>query len=141
MSKHTTFAPNIKICRKETEKIGIGIIYLFGSHAEGVSNSRSDIDVGIVFRNPDMIKENTFKVYNKIYQMFCNILPGYEQNLDIVFLERAPLELQFDVVKHGKILYEVSVDFRLNYEEHITLLYADFYPILQETNQAILDRT
>lgn len=130
----------VKLNSTKLRQAGIGIIYLFGSYAEGVSDPQSDLDVGIVFTNSNIIKLNTFPAYDKIYRLLCDAFPHYQGKLDIVFLQRAPLELQFDVVKYGKVLYKISTDFRLNYEEYIGKLYADFYPILCEMDDAILKR-
>ncbi|MCK4225919.1 nucleotidyltransferase domain-containing protein [candidate division WOR-3 bacterium] len=125
---------------EKLEEAKIGIAYLFGSYAEEIANPGSDIDIGIVFQDTLIIRGNTFKIYNDIYQIFSDKIPEQAEDLDIVFLERSTLELQFDVIRHGRVIYETSIDFRLDYEEHVTLLYADFCPLLEEANQAILER-
>jgi predicted nucleotidyltransferase len=131
---------DINVDKKKLKDLNIGILYLFGSYSEDTFNPMSDVDIGVVFKNPKTIKENTFKLYNKVYRILIQMFPEHSDDLDIVFLEKASLELQFDVVRHGKVIYGVSKDFRLAYEERVSILYADFYPLLEESNKSILSR-
>jgi len=131
---------DIKVDKERMEGLDIGILYLFGSYAEDTYNSNSDLDIGVVFKNPGNVKENTFKLYDRIYRVISSLFPDYSDNLDIVFLKNASLELQFDVIRHGKVIYEISQHFRLSYEERVSILYADFYPLLEESNESILSR-
>jgi hypothetical protein len=50
------------------------------------------------------------------------------------------LELQFDVIRHGKVLFESSPDTRMDFEEHVAALYRDFKPLLKQFNSAVLER-
>lgn len=122
-------------------KMGIGLIYLFGSRAEGVAGPGSDIDVGIVCIEPKMARGNITETYNALYDILCAVFDMSNfRTIDIVFLQRAPLELQFDAVSHGRVLFEILPDFRLDFEERISALYRDFKPILAENNKAVLQR-
>lgn len=125
---------------KKIDGFKIGIIYIFGSYAEDLHSSLSDIDIGVVFDDTEIITKNSFEIYDKLYRLFSDIFPESQNNLDIIILNKAPLELQFDVVKYGRVLYEKSSDFRLDYEEKIMILYADFYPVLEEINKDILNK-
>src|SRR3989344_4990019 len=95
---------------EDLKRLGVEVVYLFGSQAEGVAGKASDIDI------------SNFRT------------------MDIVFLQRASLELQFDVIRHGKVLFESSSDVRMNFEERVATLYRDFKPILKQFNNAILER-
>ena len=118
----------------------VEIVYLFGSYAEGTYTLRSDIDLGIVFGDFEVVNGNSFLIYDEIYRILYDVFPGNQEKMDIVLLERASLELQFDAITHGKVVYGASSDLRLEYEERVLSLYADFYPILEEANQAVLER-
>ena len=121
--------------------LGVGILYLFGSQAEGTAGKGSDVDVGIVFTDPATVRGNTLDIYNALYDMLSETLDlSGNKTTDIVFLERAGLELAFDVITHGRILFEVSTDARLEYEDRVASLYRDFYPILLEADKAVLSR-
>ena len=131
----------IKLPDDKLNELKVGLIYLFGSYAEGFAGPKSDIDIGIVFTDPAIAKGDTLKIYNKLYDLFSDIfdLSGFK-NMDIVFLERVGLELRFDAISHGVVLFETSSDFRMQFEEHIAAFYRDFKPLLREFNNAVLAR-
>lgn len=121
------------------QKLGVSLVYLFGSHAEGNSLPLSDIDIGVVFSDESILTKEPGMVYNKLYDIFTDVFAG--KKVDIVFLQKATLELRFDVIRHGIILYIASAIDKLNFEEKTMLFYADFKPILDEFNQAVLNRS
>lgn len=123
---------------KRVKCLGISVIYLFGSYAEGKALPLSDIDIGVVFADESALSNSLGEIYNELYDIFTDIFHG--KNIDIVFLQKAGLELRFDVITHGKVLYESSSSERLRFEEKTMLLYADFKPLLKEFNEAILNR-
>ena len=121
---------------KKLKKLNIGIVYLFGSFVDNLQTENSDIDIGIIAIK--QIKNNKIrnKTYIELYEIFSNIFK--KRNIDLVFLDRTNLELKFDVIKHSKVLYEISSEFRLDFEEKINIMYVDFKPILNEFNNAII---
>lgn len=135
MIMHDTY-----LSKNKFRELGVAVVYLFGSEAEGVAGELSDIDIGIVFEGGHSPKDSR-DVYNKLYDLFTEIfdMRSYKV-IDIVFLDRASLELRFDVISHGKVLYESSANFREDFEHRTAMLYMDFKPILNNFNQAILDR-
>ena len=121
------------------QTLGVGLVYLFGSYAEGKASPLSDVDIAVLFTDASLLKDETIgKIYNALYDLFTDLFPG--KNIDIVFLQRANLELRFDVITHGKVLYESSREDRLSFEEKTMLLYADFRPLLKLFNQTLLHR-
>lgn len=120
---------------KRLQKIGVNLVYLFGSYAEGKTSPLSDIDIGIVLSR-DAFSLNLSMIYNELYDIFTDVFPG--KKVDIVFLQKASLELRFDVVSHGKILYAETIGGKLSFEEETMLFYADFKPLLNEFDKAIL---
>lgn len=123
--------------KKFLKNIKIGVVYLFGSQAEGFGGPLSDIDLGIIFQDSAIVYSNTNEMYTKLYRFFTDLFPG--QRVDIVFLQRAGLELRFDAIAYGIVLFENSSDFRLEFEEKTTNLYLDFKPLLREFNQALIE--
>lgn len=123
---------------KRVKGLGISVIYLFGSYAEGKDLPLSDIDIGVVFTDESALSNSLGETYNELYDIFTDIFHG--KNIDIVFLQKAGLELRFDVISHGKVLYESSSAERLRFDEKTMLLYADFKPLLKEFNEVILNR-
>lgn len=128
----------IALSHEKLRNLGVGVVYLFGSHAEGVAGSLSDIDIGVVFCDPRIAQGNTTELYGRLYDVFSEAFGS--ENLDIVFLERATLELRFDAISHGRTLYETSEDFRRDFEHCAVMLYADFKPLLRNFDRATLSR-
>lgn len=131
------------------KKMGILVIYLFGSQAQGKTHKLSDVDIGIVFEKPERYKDKTLDVYLKLYDIFTEVLPKdylkrrfqlKEHEFDIVFLQFSPISLQFDAIKEGKVLYEKDKEKRLNYEEYVTKRYCDLKYFYDIHYQAILER-
>lgn len=126
---------------EKMKELQVGLVYLFGSYAEGVAGPGSDIDVGVVVADKTLVKGSITEIYDKLFDIFTDVFDMSNfKTIDIVFLDRAPLELCFDVISHGTVLYELSTEFRVDFEERIEALYRDFYPILQEFNRAVLAR-
>ncbi len=119
------------------KKLNVSIVYLFGSYAEKKNHSLSDVDIGIVFNDKVNTTQDMSNIYNELYNIFTDVFK--EENIDIVFLQRTGLELKFDVITHGEVIFEESYDERLNFEEKVALLYADFKPVLEEFDKTILN--
>ena len=117
------------------------MFFLFGCQAEGLDAPKSDIDVGIVVLPDALSSINWCELYNALYDVFTDMfdMSGF-RDIDIVFLDRAPLELQFDVITHGQVLFETDPDIRMDFEERVATLYRDFRPLLNEFDRAILQR-
>ena len=126
-----------KDTRKILKKLNISLIYLFGSSIIGTQREESDIDIGVVFEKPEGIK-NTMILFEELYQSLSQDFP--DRDLDIVFLDFAPLTLQFEVVTTGKVIYRVSREFEYDYKEKIIKEYIDFKPLLDVQDQILLER-
>lgn len=116
--------------------LGVLAVYLFGSVAEGYKQPHSDVDIGVIFKNP--LPANTLELYNQLDDIFAKTFPHKE--LDIVLVERATLELKADMITHGQVIFDADPDRRMEFEERILLLYADFKPKLEYFNRAVLDK-
>ena len=126
-----------KDTRKILKKLSISLIYLFGSSITGTQRAESDIDISVVFEKPDRIK-NTMIIFEELYLSLSQVFP--DRDLDIVFLDFAPLTLQFEVVTTGKVIYRVSREFEYDYKEKIIKEYIDFKPLLDIQDQILLER-
>jgi len=126
-----------KDTRKILKKLNISLIYLFGSSIIGTQREESDIDIGVVFEKPEGIK-NTMILFEELYQSLSQDFP--DRDFDIVFLDFAPLTLQFEVVTTGKVIYRVSREFEYDYKEKIIKEYIDFKPLLDIQDQILLER-
>lgn len=120
------------------KNLSVSIVYLFGSYAEKKNHTLSDVDIGIVFNDKLNTNQDMSKIYNELYDIFTDVFK--EENIDIVILERTGLELKFDVITNGKVIFEESHEERISFEEKVGLLYADFKPVLEEFDKTILNR-
>ena len=132
------FVEKIKLPIGRLKRLKVGLVYLFGSYAEGLAGKLSDIDIGIVFTDPMIARGNTLTVYNELYDIFSDVFES--GNLDIILLERSPLELNFDVISHGKVIFEILPDFRFDFEHRTNMLYADYKPILNDFDKTVLSQ-
>lgn len=134
-SKLSAFAP---IQLQELKKTDVVAIYLFGSRAQGLEHGLSDYDYAILTKYPHVIGD---ELYHRLYEILSDISPRQIENdvIDIVYLHEANLELKFHVIRYGKIIYENSTSKRQDFEAFTTILYADYRPILDQMDKAILE--
>ncbi len=134
---------------KQIEKIGVETIYLFGSCAKGISHTLSDVDIGIVFAEAEKYRGKTMDAYLKLYNIFTDILPKEylrrrfkvrAHDMDIVFLQSAPVSLQFNAIRGAKILYEKDRKKRLEYEEYVIKEYLDLKYVHDLSYKYLLER-
>lgn len=120
------------------KKLGVSVIYIYGSQATGLANHASDIDVGIVFVKPEKYKDKTMEVYTILYCMFADIFPGKE--VDIVLLQFASPTLQFKAASEGVVVYRQSEEAAFGYKEMAVKKYADIKYFLDLRAQEVLNR-
>ena len=107
------------------ESNSVIVAYLFGSVAEGVARADSDIDFAVLL--PDnMNADEQWKRQLNIMYSICEAL--HRDDVDVVVLNKAPLELQHQVLKHGKILYCSDGQARVDFEVAVLRRYFDTQP-------------
>lgn len=131
------------------EKINILAIYLFGSHAVGNTHPLSDVDIGVVFKEPEKYRDKTLQLYTELYKVFTEVLPKEylrhrfkkkEHEFDLVFLQFAPIHLQFYAIRNANILYENNREKRLDYEEYIIKRFCDLKYFYDLYYKSVLER-
>jgi len=142
----------IKFSKKhisQFKKIGVETIYLFGSRAHGNAGQLSDFDFGVVLENPKTYDQNPLDIYSIMYNILIDVLPkNYlhhrfktrEHEFDLVFLQYAPISLQFAAIKVNEILYQKDQEKRLFYEEYVIKEHADLQYFYDLHSKAILER-
>jgi len=121
--------------KTELKKIGVSIVYLFGSRAMGKESPTSDIDIGVVLKGPIEDTRSSYKIF---YQLFSAIYPS--SKLDIVFLHKASLPLQYFAIKDGKIIFEEDPKSTADYENRVINQYLDFRPVLDLFDRVTMKR-
>lgn len=124
---------------QQFEKLDIAVIYLFGSQAQGYARASSDIDIGVVFNNPERQRQFTLAIYNQLYRLFVN-LPAAPTEIDLVFLQFASMKLQFRAANDGIVLYQASPAAHYQYRETVIKQHADLHYFYQLHQSAILVR-
>jgi predicted nucleotidyltransferase len=121
--------------KAKLRKMGVSIVYLFGSRANGMGSRTSDVDIGVVLREPI---EDTRSSYKTLYELFSAVYPSHR--LDIVFLDKTSLALQYDAIKDGKIIFEEDPKSTADYENRVVNQYLDFRPILDLFDRVTMKR-
>lgn len=127
--------------REELARLGIEALVLFGSRAMGNALAMSDYDIGVLVKNPrdNVVPERRKIIYDTLYD-FLSARINKLVNIDIVFLENAPAELQMHVSKHGRALFEATPAAFARFKERVALLYSDFAPFRELFHATILKR-
>lgn len=133
---------NIQISEEDQSKLkqlGADAVVLFGSYATNTASKNSDLDFGILLNDEGRSRrrENYHDYYTSVYDVFAGQF-GDLNGLDIVFLDRAPLELRRHVALYGKILMELKSGYVADFNAQTILLYADFEPYRKMLNDAVL---
>ncbi|MBC8232236.1 DUF86 domain-containing protein [bacterium] len=121
-----------KICRENS----IALCYLFGSHAEGYADGKSDMDIGAVFfdgqGNVDWLKQ-----WQHLKTSLESFFPP--RKLDLVFLRQAPIQLQWEAIHKGKLIYCADEIARTDFEEQVVSEWLDFEPFLKRFQRDMVE--
>ncbi|OGC22045.1 hypothetical protein A2310_07090 [candidate division WOR-1 bacterium RIFOXYB2_FULL_37_13] len=93
--------PKLEIQKEKIEKLckkhNVKLLILHGSYAKGTATGKSDIDVGILFK--DAPKVGYFKIIGDFGELFGD-------NFDPAFLNGTEPMINYQVALNGKVLYE-----------------------------------
>lgn len=121
-----------RVCFQE----GVLAAYLFGSRARGEERDDSDVDLALVFPENDR-RYNDLSFIMTLTDLFEKVVPG--QRLDLVFLQKSGLQLQYSVLKEGKLLFCADDEARTDYEDRVMRDYLDFEPELRIYRQEVAE--
>jgi predicted nucleotidyltransferase len=111
----------------------IQLVYLFGSQVTGNVGPDSDYDFGILLDSMVGWPQTRAELGHRLAQVLET------GRIDLVLLNRAPIELAFAVIAQGELLFERNVATRVEYEARIMSLYGDYLPVLREQRRDILE--
>ena len=120
-------------------------VYLFGSRADGLENELSDYDFSFMMADSSLVKpgKDVLPLYQKLYEFLDPLCPRSSKNdvIDIIFLQSGvSMELQANVVMHGKLLFDDVPQQRADYESQVMMRAADLEPIIKTMDQIIINR-
>lgn len=140
----------LQLNKKDQEALagrGVSALILFGSHAQGIAGSRSDVDIGVLVKDPRVLYDRPQRnaLYDALYDVLEPMVGRTVRrlcNIDIVFLqdETVNLQLKYHVGKHGIPLYEDTPKPFADFKEYVMERYADYAPLRHMFNEAILAR-
>ena len=127
--------------KEALQRLDIGALILFGSQAQGIAHEKSDYDIGVLLNNNKILRlpAERKRLYSTLHDILSELIQQLV-NIDIVFLDDAPAELQMHVVNYGIPLYEVNPRIFLRFKERVMDLYADFAPYRELFHKSILKR-
>ena len=130
--------------QEQLKKLGVKIIYLYGSEAAGLSAALSDIDIGVVFADPKKLlthRERRYALRSELTDLLEPLFtPIGSREMDLVFLQTASPILQFEAINAGRPLFSANLIFQADYEADVTLKYLDVRPLVETHFQAVLER-
>jgi predicted nucleotidyltransferase len=110
----------------------ICLVYLFGSRIEGHLGPMSDYDLGVLIdRSAD-----AGQVHARLTHELVRALQT--DRVDVVVLNRAPIELAYAIIAQGKVLYQRDGALRVEYEAQVLNRYGDYLPVLRAQRDDIL---
>ena len=124
-------------------RLGVALVYLYGSEAVGRSNALSDIDVGVIFRDPAPLHRRAARadLHTAVSDCLASALtPTLSRELDVVLLQTASPVLQFEAINAGQPLFVDDSAFQANYEAAVIRDYLDVRPLVEMHYQAALER-
>lgn len=110
----------------KAEEEGIAAAWLFGSVARGTARAGSDVDVGILYSEdpPQTLEGLGLRLEGDLEKLLR--LP-----VQVVVLNRAPVDLIFRVLRDGKLLVERDRSKRVRFEVRSRFEFWDLEPYLR----------
>lgn len=123
------------------KKLSVKALVLFGSQAQGLGGVKSDFDIGVIINNSRVLynADERKRIYDTLYDILAAKINKLV-DIDIVFLEMAPAELQAHVMKYGKVVFEDSPNIFSDFKARIMEQYADFAPLREIFYRGIFSR-
>jgi len=107
--------------------------YLFGSTAQGIARSSSDVDIAIRC-TPDLSPESYFNLRLKLIEAVEDAL---NRKTDIVILNTASLKMIRQVIRHGVLLYAENPENETDYAVQKQREYFDFKYYMDKDGKAL----
>jgi len=106
--------------------------YLFGSRATGKARPQSDVDMAVLLSEEDGLAR--FDRRLRLIDEVSDICGG---EADVIVLNDAPPLLQYQVLKHGRLLFERDRAARVEFEVRAGEVYADLKPMRRFFQRAL----
>jgi len=104
------------------KKSYIKVAYLFGSQAEEKASPLSDVDIGVLI-DEKMGKEQRLELKLELISELSKLLKT--DKIDLIIMNNASINLNYEIIKCGKILFEKDAASRILFESMILSKYLD----------------
>jgi len=111
---------------------GARLVYLFGSQATGDTGPKSDFDFAVLVDHSVDARRLQAVLAHELSAVLGTAA------VDVVVLNRAPIELAYAVIVQGIVLFEQDAATRIEYEADVLSRYADYLPVLRAQREDIL---
>jgi predicted nucleotidyltransferase len=113
------------------DKPAVQLAYVFGSSASGKKGPLSDIDIAVLFTETPAPES--------VYQLAHQLSVCLETDrIDLIVLNRAPVELRYAAIASGILVFEVDTSTRVDFEAQTLSFYGDYLPVLRQQRRDIL---
>jgi predicted nucleotidyltransferase len=116
----------------QEQKQSIELVYLFGSYASGSEGPVSDYDIAALYSKMPAAAER----YNLAHKLAVLLMTD---RIDLVVLNYAPIELRYNVIATGVVIYEQNLAVRVEFEANTLSRYGDYLPVLRRQRKEILE--
>jgi predicted nucleotidyltransferase len=111
----------------------IQLIYLFGSQVGAAVGPISDYDLAVLLDGVECWPEVRAQLAYRLAKALET------SRVDLVLLNRAPIELAYSVIAQGQVLFQRDLAHRIEYEARVMSLYGDYLPVLRAQQRDILE--
>lgn len=110
---------------------GLAAVYLYGSVARGTAGRDSDIDIGLLSTRtaPSTLDEQPYDVEGDLERLLG-------RTVQVVELNRAPVDLRARVLREGKLLVDRDRSARIRFEVQTRNEAFDLEPVLKRYRSA-----
>lgn len=122
---------DIKIKKIFSDENDISLAYIFGSQLKGKTGPLSDYDFAIF-----LSRKSSFQFKYRFKNKLVNILNT--KQVDLVILNDAPIELKYNVIAAGKIIFQENSIIRTEFEADTLSRYFDYLPVLRAQKKEVL---
>ncbi len=117
----------------------VTLAYLYGSQARGEAGAQSDYDFGVLVSWEKDVLARRGEIRARLAHELAVALAVAGDRVDLVILNRVPVELAYAVIAEGRIVFERDVASRVEYEAYVLGHYGDYLPVLRAQRRAILE--
>ncbi|RPJ05091.1 MAG: nucleotidyltransferase domain-containing protein [Deltaproteobacteria bacterium] len=107
------------------------VVYVFGSFARNQERVKSDIDLAFLVDQASY-RTDPFEATVPVHMIAGKMGMQLDRVVDVTILNSASLEMAYEIITTGRLLFESDVELRLQYEIKIKGMYFDFQPFLSE---------